>query len=130
MEQTPEEAVLAANDAFYRAFESLDLQRMDAVWDHDSMVRCVHPGWGLLKGRDAVMASWQRLFENAAMMQFSIAGVEATVAGEWAFVHCTEHLSQLVGDRVASAVVQSVNVFRQRGNHWLLVHHHGSQVVA
>ena len=42
--------VLEANAAFYRAFESLDVKRMEEVWLRAPYIKCVHPGWGLLVG--------------------------------------------------------------------------------
>ena len=35
-------AVLAANAAFYHAFESFDLTRMEDVWLRAAHVKCVH----------------------------------------------------------------------------------------
>ena len=42
-----EDAVREANDRFYRAFESLKLEAMEAAWAHDERVQCIHPGWDL-----------------------------------------------------------------------------------
>ncbi|MDA1173413.1 MAG: nuclear transport factor 2 family protein, partial [Chloroflexi bacterium] len=66
-----QEAVIAANAAFYRAVESLDGDLLDAILAHDEPVRVVHPGWQLVSGRAAVVASWERIFDNAGMMQFT-----------------------------------------------------------
>ncbi|MGH7961956.1 MAG: nuclear transport factor 2 family protein, partial [Candidatus Binatia bacterium] len=41
-------AVTAANAAFYRAFETLDIQEMEKVWLRAGHIKCVHPGWPLL----------------------------------------------------------------------------------
>jgi len=43
---TDRDAVLEANAAFYAAFESLDLKRMEEVWLRAPYIKCVHPGWG------------------------------------------------------------------------------------
>ncbi len=123
------QAVIDANLAFYRAFESLLLDQMERVWDQDASVTCVHPGWTMLRGRDAVMESWGRIFDNTGMMHFAITDAEARVEGEWAWVTCTENLTSLVGGNVAEATVQSTNIFRIRDDGWLLVHHHGSPVM-
>ena len=122
-------AVTAANDAFYRAFESLDIDDMTAVWARDEPVRCVHPGWGLLQGWTDVMASWERIFENAAMMHFVITGAEVSVEGDWAWVACTENLTQLLDGQVVESRVQTTNIFRRRGDRWAMVHHHGSPIM-
>ena len=81
-QSSDEAAVLAANAAFYSAFQSLSIEAMDAVWDHEEPVLCVHPGWPLLSGREPVMESWQRIFENATLMHFDITGAEVVVEGD------------------------------------------------
>ena len=48
-----------ANERFYRAFEALDIDLMDAVWLHTERAKCVHPGWELLSGWEAVRKSWR-----------------------------------------------------------------------
>ena len=55
-----------ANTRFYQAFETLDLAQMDRVWAHGEHVKCVHPGWPILVGWDAVRSSWETIFENTA----------------------------------------------------------------
>ena len=122
-------AVVAANDGFYRAFESLDVDRMTAVWARDEVVRCVHPGWGMLEGWADVMESWARIFDNATMMQFIVTGAEASVEGDWAWVACTENLTQVMNGQVVESRVQTTNIFRKRDDRWLMVHHHGSPIM-
>src|SRR5438309_276363 len=45
------EDVLAANEAFYRAFNQKDSAAMSALWSESMDVACVHPGWNVLTGR-------------------------------------------------------------------------------
>ncbi len=123
-------AVTAANDAFYRAFESLDIDNMTDVWARDDVVRCVHPGWGMLQGWTDVMTSWERIFDAATMMQFLITGAEVSVEGDWGWVACTENLTQVMNGQVVETRVQTTNIFRNRGGRWLMVHHHGSPIMA
>src|SRR5690349_18059853 len=51
---TVEEELLAANAAFYAAFNAKDAAAMDAVWSSRTDASCIHPGWNLLSGREAV----------------------------------------------------------------------------
>ncbi len=122
------DAVLAANDAFYDAFSSLDISRMEAVWSKGDVVTCTHPGWALLSGWFEVMQSWERIFAGAATMTFRIAEAEANVEGEVAWVTCAENLVSVVDGRVMEARVEATNIFVLRDGHWLLTHHHGSPV--
>jgi ketosteroid isomerase-like protein len=121
-------AVLEANEAFYRAFESLNLTRMEAVWLHAASVTCVHPGWRLLLGWGPVMESWQRIFANTVTMRFGITEARAEVVGDLAWVVCTENLEATHRDEAARAQLLATNVFRRREGRWWLVHHHASPV--
>ena len=127
-QSSDETAVLAANAAFYAAFESLSIEDMDAVWAYEEPVLCVHPGWPLLSTREQVIESWRRIFENASLMRFDITGAQVVVEGDAAWVSCTENLTQVLDGRVVEAKIQATNLFRRRLGEWRVAHHHGSAV--
>ena len=127
-QSSDEAAVLSANAAFYAAFESLSTEAMDAVWADEEPVLCVHPGWPLLSGREPVMESWRRIFENASLMHFDITGAEVVVEGDAAWVSCTENLTQVLDGRVVEGKIQATNLFRRSLGKWRVAHHHGSPV--
>lgn len=118
-----------ANAGFYRAFETLDIAEMDRVWAHGDHVRCVHPGWPLLCGWDAVRSSWRRIFDSTAEMRFSLSDVTVNVAGDLAWVTCTENILSEVGDRVSVTTLHATNLFERTPAGWRLVHHHASHVM-
>lgn len=123
------EAVLAANQAFYDAFEARDLDAMSQVWEHSDRVTCVHPGWASLRGWGAVAGSWVALFGGPQQLQFLVTDARAEVVGDVAWVTLDE---DLLGDGTG-ATVASVNVFVRApdaGSGWLLVAHHGSPVAS
>jgi ketosteroid isomerase-like protein len=124
------EAVREANARFYRAFESLTLDEMDAVWAHGGFVACVHPGWPRLTGWEAVRESWAAIFQNTVEMRFTLTDVQVDVRGDLAWVLCTENiLSQARGDLAVTSIL-ATNLFARHGGEWLLVHHHASHVLA
>jgi len=55
------EAVLAANRAFYRAFNDRDVAAMDALWAPTGPVVCLHPGHPPLFERPEIMESWRAI---------------------------------------------------------------------
>ena len=124
-------AVRAANLAFYRAFEALDLPAMERLWAHDPSVACLHPGWPLCAGWDEVRASWATIFANTGTMRFDIADERIDVRGGLAWVICVERIRSTgpAGEAMVGAVI-ATNVFRDEGGAWKLVHHHGSAHVA
>ena len=91
---TPEEKEVAqANESFYRAFESLDIKRMESVWANDAEIQCGHPGWRILRGWDPVMESWRQIFENTPAIQFMLTDVSIEVRGDLAWVTLYENLN-------------------------------------
>ena len=121
-------AVLAANAAFYHAFESLELTRMESVWLRAAHIKCVHPGWGLLVGWGPVMESWQRIFANTVAMRFTLTAVHVEVDGDLAWVVLTENLDSQDREGATAAQVQATNIFQRHDGRWFMVHHHGSPV--
>ena len=84
--QADEAAVLAANAAFYAAFNARDADAMAALWATAAEVTCVHPGWNILRGREAVLASWRSILGNAEQAKIVGAAEGAQIIGEVAIV--------------------------------------------
>ncbi len=55
------DAVLFANEAFYRAFADRDIAAMEEIWASEAPVACIHPGWSPVIGRERVLASWRAI---------------------------------------------------------------------
>lgn len=123
------DAVNDINARFYEAFEALDIRRMEAIWLHEDYIQCVHPGWSLLVGWDAVMESWRRIFDNTDQMRFRITDVRIHVAGTFAWVTLYENLVNSVQGESNGAVILTTNIFEEVGEGWRMVHHHGSPVM-
>ena len=122
--------IIEANQAFYRAFESLDLERMEAIWLRDPRIVCIHPGWRRLVGWGPVMDSWEKIFQSAFEMKFELDEISVTSSADLAVVVVEENLTQRGYDGIARAQVLSTNVFERVGNAWMMVLHHGSPVMA
>lgn len=119
-----------ANARFYRVFETLDLRQMDEVWAHSDHVRCVHPGWGLLTGWDAVRESWEVIFKNSEEMRFSITDVNAYVEGPIGWVTCTENILSEARGNISVTSLLATNIFERSAGEWRMIHHHASHIVA
>jgi ketosteroid isomerase-like protein len=118
--------VRRANLELYRAFESLDLARMDAAWAHEGQVTCVHPGWPLADGWPAVRRSWETIFRNTKDIRFEIRDEKIDVQGDLAWVVCVERVRSGGGE----GRVLATNVLRRGPDGWRVVHHHGSPLPA
>jgi ketosteroid isomerase-like protein len=123
------DTVTSANAAFYRAFEALDLGAMEQLWAHGDHVKCVHPGWPMLNGWQAVRASWEAIFANTHEMRFTLTDVQVVPAADLAWVTCTENILSESEGRVGVTSILATNVFERGPGGWRMVHHHASHVL-
>jgi ketosteroid isomerase-like protein len=126
--QDDRQEVADANESFYRAFESLDIARMEAVWAKDAEIQCGHPGWRILRGWGPVMQSWRRIFENTPSMKFTVTDLKIEVRGDLAWVTLYENLSSSIEGQNYSAAILTTNIFQKSGEGWRMILHHGSSV--
>ena len=124
---TPDEsAVLAANTAFYDAFERRDFDALSDSWEHSDRVSCTHPGWPTLRGWAAVATAWVRLVSNRQRLQFILTNESVAMFGDAAWVNCDENIL----DSGDSQTVAALNIFVRVDGEWKMVSHHGSVVHA
>ncbi len=120
--------LLAANAAFYAAFEETSLERMRSVWLDDDEASCVHPGWRELHGLSHIMRSWAVIFANTPYIQFVLTDEAGVIEGDLAVVTCAENILTSMGDLSGGNTVLATNVFRRTPDGWRLWRHHGSPV--
>ena len=123
-----EQDVANANLAFYHAFESLDIKRLESVWAKDADIQCGHPGWRILRGWGPVMESWRRILENTPSMKFTLTDVKIEVRGEIAWVTLYENLNSSIEGQNYSAAILTTNMFQKTSEGWRMILHHGSSV--
>jgi len=110
------QAVLFANDIFYRAFSDRDFAAMDRIWAKAASVACIHPGWPILTGRDVVMESWKGILSGPAPSSVPVEP-DVVFAGETALVVCLESLDGGKGWCAAT------NAFVREDGEWRMVLH-------
>ena len=115
-----EDDVLAANEAFYAAFDAGDIEAMDALWADKHNVACIHPGWVALATREDIIDSWRSILESPHAPSIRCASPIATVLGGMGFVVCSEILSG--GELLAT------NIFVCEAGIWKICHHHAAPV--
>ena len=131
-----ERSIEASNLRFYKAFESLSIQKMEEVWKHSNDVICIHPGWEMFSSWTAIRESWVRIFENTKMIRFLVTNIKIKVFEKIAVVICLENVDCTIedGNSIRMGVI-ATNIFEKQNvnsnkyyNQWLMIHHHGSSV--
>ncbi|WP_049974000.1 nuclear transport factor 2 family protein [Azospirillum sp. B4] len=113
------QAVLAANRRFFQAFADRDVAGMEALW-FQGEVRCVHPGWPALHGRDQVMRSWRELLGNPRSPGIRHQGEQVSVCGDVGWVVCEEF--------VANTALVVTNLFVRTVAGWRMTHHQATPI--
>ncbi len=116
------EALLFANEAFYLAFASRDMAAMEDAWSAIAPVACIHPGWGVLTGRDEVMESWAAIIANPDSPDIHVHAPEPHLYGNVGFVVCYEE--------IAGQYLIATNIFVRDGSVWRMVHHQAGPTAA
>lgn len=120
-----DEAVLAANAAFYQALEGGDLAAMDALWAEGDDAVCIHPGRTPLCGWSDVHRSWAAIFGAGGNPQIILTDERVTRRGDVGWVSATENM--LAGGN--TAVATAINVFTHDGERWRMIVHHASPIL-
>ena len=118
---TDQDAVLAANLEFYRAFAARDVAAMDMLWARKAPVACLHPGWTALDDREAIIESWAGILSNPDAPRIACYDEQVLFYGDVALVLCEE---QLEGGALAAS-----NFFVREDGEWRIAHHHAGQIV-
>jgi len=127
-ENSDKEQILAANDRFYTALGSRDLELMNTVFVRDERAGCTHPGWIMMRGWDAIMQSWENVFDPEDTLHINLHNVTVDIKGGTAWVTCLQELTYIKRDPVMMNVSVSTNIFEKTPSGWLMLIHHASPV--
>ena len=107
--------LLSANEAFYDAFDTADLEAMRAIWAVEHPVACLHPGTAPIFGREAVLQSWLGILRAPQRPAIQCAEAKAIAFDQSGMVICREVLS--------GGFLAATNVFVKERGIWRIVHH-------
>lgn len=117
----------SAEASFYAAFQQLDYEAMELIWDTGSDILCVHPWAASLMGTEAVMSSWRAILRGGGSSDIRHRLTGMVDNDELALHHGEEHLT--FNDGVpATTVIVVTNAFRRTADGWRMFMHHGSPV--
>ena len=110
-------ALLYAHAEYYRAFASRNLQAMMDLWALEN-ISCVHPGWSVIIGRTAVIASYRDIFLNPQQPSIEARQERILRSDLEGRVFCVEEVS--------GALLMATNWFALQDSRWRLIHHQAS----
>lgn len=122
------ENVIEANRLFYEALGGRDLGLMKTVFVPDERAGCTHPGWVMLRGYDAIIQSWENVFDPEDKLDINLHNLTVDLMGDTAWVTCIQELTYIKRDPVMMNVSVSTNIFERTASGWLMLIHHASPV--
>lgn len=123
-----EQQVLDANQAFYRALESLSVAKMRAVWWREEWVECLHPGWPLIRGWEDIEESFASIFRSTSQLSVTVSRSLAHVIGDVGWVSSIEQVTMALEGDFAAARVEATNLFERRNGQWRMVRRHTTPI--
>ncbi|MEX1000167.1 MAG: nuclear transport factor 2 family protein [Thermodesulfobacteriota bacterium] len=118
--------VLEVNTLFYKALGTRDLELMGTVFVHDDRAGCMHPGWVMLKGWEAIRQSWENVFDPRDQLEIKLHNLTVELEGDAAWVTCIQELIYINREPVMTNVSVSTNIFEKNGSQWKMVIHQAS----
>lgn len=110
-------------NAFYRAFESSDIEAMMQVWLDADYVECIHPMSHRLMGIAAIRESWQEIFTNNAEVKFETVDTRRIEHKELA-VHIVNEYMLVDGKKQVQ--ILATNIYEKTPSGWHMILHHAS----
>ena len=114
------DAVLAANRAFYRAFNDRDFESMEQIWAPSGAMVCLHPGQVPLYQRADILASWRAILDHPQAPRIRCTGEWVVGRAGLAIVVCREILVE--------GQLMATNTFLRFNDGWRMVGHHAGPV--
>ena len=118
--------ILEVNTRFYQALGTRDLDLMSTVFVHDERAGCMHPGWVMLNGWEAIRQSWENVFDPRDQLEIKLHNLSVEIHGDTAWVTCIQELTYIKRDPVMMNVSVSTNIFEKTQSEWKMVIHQAS----
>lgn len=116
-----------AEEAFYTAFQNLDLVQMRQVWANSASAYCIHPSGQLFQGYDAILTSWNKIFQGAEKPRVHYSLIGQNNQENLAVHLVVERISSSSEAAETGAVVFATNVYLLTETGWHMLSHHAAQ---
>lgn len=113
---------------FYRAFNTRDLQLMEANWDPSPEAAMDNPVGGIVRGWPEIRRVYERIFAGRRRAQVEFHDYTLHVLGE-VFYAVGRERGSLAAEEAQPELrlaIRTTRLFRRHGGRWRQLHHHGS----
>lgn len=113
-------AIVIVNTEFFNIIRDKSIPAMSRFWLNADYVKCIHGSGELFSGYNAVMQSWQLVFNWEQGLNYQVRDVRARVLTDMAWVTMKTCVD------VDTVPFNVTNVFEFHSGRWYMVHHHSS----
>lgn len=117
---------LAALEQFYAAFNARDLGLMARNWAQSDDIALDNPLGGIRRGWAEIRPLYERLFSGPARVYVEFHDYTLHAGSELFYAVGRERGQFRCGDHEIAMAIRTSRVFRDAGDGWKQVHHHGS----
>ena len=128
MSDQESDKILKINQLFYDALGTRNIHLMKEVWANEEKVGCVHPGWTILRSWEAIMQSWEGVFDPEDQVDINLSEIRIKIKDNIAWLTCVQEMVYIRRDPVSFNLSQSTNIFEKSNNEWKMVIHHASPI--
>ena len=118
--------IIKANRKFYDARNRYDIDLIEQIWLTDGRAKCVHAGWPIIFGWEAIKESWKTIFETGGFDRVDISDFFVEVKGDSAWLNCVERATYSLDNRRVVVLAQATNIFEHADGQWKMALHHAS----
>ena len=129
-QKSDSEKILKMNRLFYEALGNRNFNLMKQVWVNGQKVGCIHPGWTILRSWDAIMQSWENIFDPDDKVDIHLSNIRINIKENIAWLTCVQEMTYINRNPVSFNLSQSTNIFEKSKNEWKMVIHHASPIPA
>ena len=119
-----EDGVIKANRKFYDARNRYDVDLIEQVWLTDDRAKCIHAGWPIIFGWEAIKESWKTIFDTGGFDRVDISDFFVEVKENSAWLNCVERAAYSIDNR--RVIVLATNIFELADGEWKMALHHAS----
>lgn len=121
------DGALAALESFYHGLNNADLEALRRDWSPNSLAQLNNPIGGILRGGEAIMDLYEKVFAGTANVQVTFSDVVAYTGPDHAVFAGRETGTYTTPDGTVTPLsIRTSRYFRYEDGHWRQFHHHGS----
>ncbi len=118
------EPIEEADETFFEALETLDVEEIMDCWAVEGPVSLLFPGVEDAVGRQMVEAAWEMVALHTSELKTMLEAQVVMRRGELGYSFLSGRILSTHGDEALTVEVYVTNIYKLEEGEWKMVHHH------